>query len=102
MYPLETILCGGLLIWFRYEYNFRRLRKIVFTILVRPLIFAVWISPQQFLGFPAGNAGVNPDIFADQPSFYFTGEPSAFGFCVWSSACHSSRKIFGADFCCAF
>jgi len=71
MYPLETILCGGLLIWFRYGYDFRRLPKIVFTILVRPPIFAVWISPQQFLGFPARNAGFDPDVFANQPFFYW-------------------------------
>jgi len=64
MYPLQTILCGGLLIWFRREYDFQRLRKIAFTILVGALVFVLWISPQQFLGFPARNAGFNPNVFA--------------------------------------
>jgi hypothetical protein len=89
MYPLETILCGGLLIWFRYEYNFRRLRKIVFTILVRPLIFAVWIS--QFLGFPAGNAVV-----------LFYRRTVGFRFLRLVIGLPLIGKIFGADFCCAF
>jgi uncharacterized protein len=71
MYPLQTILCGGLLIWFRHEYNFRRLRKIAFTILVGAIVFVLWVSPQQFLGFPARHAGFNPDIFASQPLFYW-------------------------------
>src|SRR5438132_4082336 len=100
MYPVQTILCGGLLIWFRYGYDFRRLPKIVFTILVRPPIFAVWISPQQFLDFPR----LTPLLIRTflPISRCFTGQPSAFGFCVWSSACHSSMEFFGADFCSAF
>jgi len=96
MYPLQTILCGGLLIWFRYGCDFRRLPKIVFTILVRPLIFAVWISPQQFLGFPAGNAGFNPDILPI--SRCFTGQSSAFGFCVWSIIVPLIEEIFWRGF----
>jgi uncharacterized protein len=71
IYPLQTILCGGLLIWFRREYDFQRLRNIAFTIFVGALVFVLWISPQQFLRFPARNVGFNPDVFANQPLFYW-------------------------------
>jgi uncharacterized protein len=71
IYPLQTILCGGLLIWFRHEYDFQRLQKIAFTFLVGALVFVLWIAPQQFVGFPARNAGFNPDFFANQRLFYW-------------------------------
>jgi uncharacterized protein len=71
MYPLQTILCSGLLIWYRHEYDFQQLRKIAFTVLVGALVFVLWISPQQFLGFPARNAGFDPDVFANQPFLYW-------------------------------
>jgi uncharacterized protein len=71
IYPLQTTLCGGLLIWFRQEYDLQRLRKIAFTILVGALVFVLWISPQQFLGFSVRTAGFNPDVFSNQPLFYW-------------------------------
>jgi CAAX prenyl protease-like protein len=71
IYPLQTIVCGGLLIWFRREYDFEQLRNIAFTISVAALVFVLWISPRQFLGFPARNAGFNPDLFANQPLLYW-------------------------------
>jgi CAAX prenyl protease-like protein len=71
IYPLQTIVCGGLLIWFRREYDFEPLRNTAFTIFVAALVFALWISPQQFLGFPTRNVGFNPDIFANQPLLYW-------------------------------
>jgi uncharacterized protein len=71
IYPLQTIVCGGLLIWFRREYDFEQLRNIAFTIFVAALVFVLWISPQQFLGFPARNAGFNPDLFANQSLLYW-------------------------------
>jgi uncharacterized protein len=72
IYPLQTIVCGGLLIWFRPEYDFQRLRNIGFTILVGTFVFVLWISPQQFLGFSPRNAGFNPSIFANQPLLYWS------------------------------
>jgi CAAX prenyl protease-like protein len=71
IYPLQTIVCGGLLIWFRREYDFERLRNIAFTIFVAVLVFVLWVSPQQFLGFPARNAGFNPDLFAHHSLLYW-------------------------------
>ncbi len=71
IYPLQTIVCGGLVIWFRRNYDFGRLRNVAFTIFVAALVFVLWVSPQQFLGFPARNAGFNPDLFVHQPLLYW-------------------------------
>jgi hypothetical protein len=48
IYPAQTILCGGLLIWFRREYEFHRLRHIAFALLIGIIVFLLWISPQAF------------------------------------------------------
>ena len=37
IYPAQTILCGGLLLWFRREYNFHRLRQPLFSVGLRSL-----------------------------------------------------------------
>jgi CAAX prenyl protease-like protein len=72
IYPLQTIFCGGLLIWFRRKYDFDRLRNTLFVILVGAVVFVVWISPQQFFGFGVRGDGFNPDVFANQPLLYWS------------------------------
>ena len=72
IYPLQTILGGSLLIWFRREYDFDRLRNVLFAILVGALVFVVWISPQQFFAFGARRDGFNPDVFAHQSFLYWS------------------------------
>jgi CAAX prenyl protease-like protein len=71
IYPVQTILCGGLLVWFRREYVFGKFRRPVFVFAVGVLIFLLWISPQEFFGFPPRTVGFNPNIFASQSSFYW-------------------------------
>ena len=64
IYPLQTFLCGGLLIWFWRRYQFRSPKKIVFTVAIGLLVFVCWIAPQQFLGAAPRSDGFNPDLFA--------------------------------------
>lgn len=71
IYPAQTILCGALLIWFWHEYEFRAARRIVFAAAVALLVFALWIAPQQFLGFPPRLVGFNPEVFSGQPAAYW-------------------------------
>ncbi len=70
-YPLQTIVCAGLLIWFRKRYEFHRLVGIGFVVLVAVAVFVIWIAPQQFLGFGARHDGFNPDVFAENPAAYW-------------------------------
>jgi len=72
IYPAQTISCGGLLIWFRREYDFGRPRRIVLVALVGMIVFLLWISPQQFFGVPARLVGFNPDIFQASATAYWT------------------------------
>src|SRR6266581_142212 len=67
LYPTQAILCGGLLIWFRHEYDFDRLRRPFFAGFVAVVVFLVWISPQAFLGFSARTSGFNFDIYNHFP-----------------------------------
>ena len=64
IYPLQTVLCAALLIFYWREYGFHPLRRPIFTISVALLVFVLWIAPQQFFNFPARLVGFNPDAFA--------------------------------------
>jgi CAAX prenyl protease-like protein len=71
LYPLQTLLCFGLLIYFRREYEFGRIRCPIFVVALALLVFALWIAPQQFLGSLPRAVGFNPEIFAAQPALYW-------------------------------
>lgn len=71
IYPLQTVLCGGLLIWFWREYDFHRPARLLFVLLMGVLVFILWISPQQFFNFPPRKVGFDPDFFAGRPWLYW-------------------------------
>jgi len=70
IYPVQTIGCGALLLWFWREYELRAVRQIGFTLAVALVVFALWISPQAFLGFAPRLDGFNPEILSGQPASY--------------------------------
>jgi uncharacterized protein len=72
IYPLQTLLCVGLLIYFRHEYDFHRLRRPAFAITIALLAFILWITPQQFYRFPSRVVGFNPETFVAEPALYWT------------------------------
>jgi hypothetical protein len=72
IYLAPTILCGPLLIWFWAEYHFHSARRIVFTVAIALLVFAIWISPQALLGFAPRLDGFNPEVLLGQPATYWT------------------------------
>lgn len=72
VYPIQTVVCGGLVFWFWSEYSLGRPARITWGLVIGVLVFVLWISPQAFLGFPSRTAGFNPDIFANQPALYWT------------------------------
>jgi len=71
IYPAQTIVCSALLLWFWREYEFCAARRIVFAVAVALLVFALWIAPQQFLGFTPRVVGFNPEIFSGQPAVFW-------------------------------
>ena len=72
IYPVQTIGCGALLLWFWREYELRAVRQIGFTVAVGLVVFALWISPRAFLGFAPRLDGFNPEIFSGQPVSYWS------------------------------
>ncbi len=72
IYPLQTVLCTALLIFFWWEYEFHPLYRPIFAVSVALLVFALWIAPQQFFDFPPRLTGFNPDAFGASPLSYWT------------------------------
>ena len=72
IYPVQTVLCGALLICFYREYHLRPPSQVGLTMATGVLVFLLWISPQQFLGLAPRTIGFNPaSIFGDQSPFYW-------------------------------
>lgn len=71
VYPLQTIVCGALLVWFWREYEFGAPRQIGFAVIVGVIVFGLWIAPQQFFGFEARRVGFDVDLLRDQPALYW-------------------------------
>ena len=71
VFPVQTLLCGALLIFYWREYDLRPPRQLFFVIGIALLVFLLWISPQQFFGFAPRRDGFNPDVFANQPPLYW-------------------------------
>jgi len=71
IYPVQTLICAALLLWFWREYELRAPMKALFAIGIGLLVFALWIAPQQFLGFSPRLTGFDPEVFASQPALYW-------------------------------
>ncbi|MBA3272456.1 MAG: CAAX prenyl protease-related protein [Chthoniobacterales bacterium] len=71
VYPLQTLACGVVLIWFRHDYAFGTPRALIMTFAIAIAVFVLWIAPQAFLGFAPRTDGFNPDVFAAQPQLYW-------------------------------
>src|SRR3712207_32317 len=50
VYPLQTAVCGALLIWFRRRYELHRIAGLPFVVLIALAVFVIWIAPQSFFG----------------------------------------------------
>jgi len=72
IYPLQTIVCGALLLWFWRDYEFSTPRQIVLALLIGVVVCGLWIAPQQFFGFEARRVGFDVDVFRDQPALYWS------------------------------
>ena len=72
VYPIQTLSCAALLLWFWREYDWHRAAGFIFALAVGVVVFVLWISPQQFLGFAARTDGFNPETFAVGSAAYWT------------------------------
>ena len=71
IFPLQTVVCGGTLIWYWKHYPLGKIVKPLATILVGIGVFILWIAPREWLGFKPRLEGFDPTIFADNPALYW-------------------------------
>lgn len=71
IYPLQTVTCGLLLVYFWNDYEFRAPARVLITLGIGLFVFALWIAPQQFLGFAPRLSGFDPGVFRDQPGLFW-------------------------------
>src|SRR6476620_12718871 len=72
IYPLQTLLCAGLLIFFRRNYEFQALRRPILVVAIALFVFLLWIAPQQILHLAARREEFDPAIWATNPPFYWS------------------------------
>lgn len=63
VFPLQTLVCGGLLAFFWREYRWQPPRQWCLTLAIAVAVFLLWIAPQQWLGFAPRLDGFEPDFF---------------------------------------
>ncbi|GAB4170141.1 MAG: CAAX prenyl protease-related protein [Terrimicrobiaceae bacterium] len=70
IYPLQSIVCAGALVYFWKEYQWG---PVVFGAAIFGGIAALiaWVAPEAFLGYPKRTDGFNPDLFAGDPLVYW-------------------------------
>ena len=72
VFPLQTIVCGILLVWFWKHYEWGKKWHVATGILVGLFVLALWISPQWLLGADPRTDGFNPDTFAEDPALWWS------------------------------
>ena len=67
VYPLQTIVCGILLVFFWRQYALSLPRRTLLGLAIGIAVFVMWISPQTLFGVPARTDGFNPySVFGNQ------------------------------------
>ena len=72
VYPLQTIVCGILLVWFWRHYEWGKKWHVVAGILAGLFVLALWISPQWIFRAAPRTDGFNPETFADNPALLWS------------------------------
>ena len=72
IFPAQTLVCALLVaVWWR-DYELRRPARILFTLGIAILVFALWIAPQAVFGAAARRDGFDPSFFENQPALFST------------------------------
>lgn len=71
VYPLQTLICGGLLVWLWRKIDFRGIAAPAMVFAAGFFVFAIWTAPQFFYWLPPRYEGFNPDLFLDSPRVWW-------------------------------
>ena len=71
IFPLQTVVCGALVVFFWRGYEFKRPRGGVFSLLIALLVLGLWVAPQELLGYPPRLNGFDPTVFTPGSPLYW-------------------------------
>jgi CAAX prenyl protease-like protein len=71
VFPLQTVFCGALLVWFWKAYEWGAKWHVITAVLTGLVVLALWISPQWLLGAEQRTDGFNPGLFAGSAALYW-------------------------------
>jgi len=73
VFPLQTVLCGALIIWFWPRYSLKVPKKVGFTLSIAVIMLCIWILPQEAFPsyYPPRLVGFDPTVFRDRPAIYY-------------------------------
>lgn len=71
VFPLQTVLCGGLLVWFWKSYEWGARWHVVTGVLTGLVVLGLWISPQWLLGAEPRTDGFDPNVLAGSAALYW-------------------------------
>jgi CAAX prenyl protease-like protein len=71
IYPLQTVICGGLLVRYWRFYQLGPPARPLFTTLVGLVVLLIWISPQEVFSSTPRLEGFNPAVFEKNPTLFW-------------------------------
>jgi CAAX prenyl protease-like protein len=72
IYPLQTVICGFLLVRYWRCYDSMWPRRLWISAVVGVVVFLIWIAPQTLLGLPRRDNGFDPTVFASPTLYWIT------------------------------
>ncbi len=72
IFPIQTLVCGALLLFFWRRYDFGDVKKICFATAIAILVFVIWISPQALFHIAARRDGFDPTLFQNNHPLFVT------------------------------
>ena len=64
IYPIQTAVCAGALLWFAKDYDFTGTTalRLLIGLLVGALVFGLWVAPQELFHQAARTEGFDPGV----------------------------------------
>ena len=73
VFPLQTLVCGALVIRFWRQYDLAMPRGLLFTVTMALLVLGIWVAPQELFGKAPRLEGFDPTIFPpNSPPYWGT------------------------------
>jgi uncharacterized protein len=71
VFPLQTLVCGGALVFFWKRYDFGKAGGWLAALAAGLLALGLWILPHVLLGEAPRTAGFDPTVFSNSPFLYW-------------------------------